>query len=112
MLSLRIIQSWYKIWSSAWWRDYFFEFCDTAANHFLFKILPVRVKQNEDLRAQKLQFPIDHNKDQKYPVLSLDLGFTGVLFGGGVAACFKNAYGTYSKLQLYRKIILKPLIFF
>lgn len=60
----------------------------------------------------KLQFPTDHNEDWKYPVLPLDEGFTGVLFGGGAAVRSKNAYGAYSKLLQYRKIIVKPLIFF
>lgn len=59
----------------------------------------------------KLQFSTDHNEDWEYAVLSLDEGFA-VLFGVGAALQFKNAYSTYSKLLLYRKIIVKALIFF
>lgn len=92
-------------------KRFFWEIGNRIANCFLFKTFN---KSKTKLRRKNLKAPVPHWPQQRLqvPVLSLVDGFTSVLFGRGVAVCFKNVYGTYSKFELYRKVFLKPLKFF
>lgn len=61
---------------------------------------------------KKFSSPLTTIKTASTQCLSLDEGFTGVLFGDKADKCFKNVHGTDSKLHLYRKITLKSLGFY